>query len=308
MRRLLLTAVAGLALAVTAPALALANGGGKGGDGSTTFGGTTVEKGVATLVSNTGNTSTTDDYSGVTVPLPAGLTLAQITQLSAEYNVTDDDCAGGSPRFAINYGPNKNVFVYFGPSPNFTGCAQNTWSSTGNLVGTADSGRVDTSQLPGGSVNSTWAQAIALTGTQAITSISLVVDGSWKFTDKEQTVLVRNVKLNDKTYFAPKHTKPVKPKPWQLCKTQAAAIGSRSAFQALWGKHGRWNAHGKCTSAMKKSPNPTATQEQILAAIASCKAEGLQGTALGDCVAARDGVAATPTERKWKKHKSKKRP
>ena len=114
MRRLLLTAVAGLALAVTAPALA--NNGG-GSDGSTTFGGATVDKGVATLVSNTGNTATTDDFSGVTVPLPAGLTLAQITQLSAEYNVTDDDCAGGSPRFAINYGPNQNVFVYFGPSP-----------------------------------------------------------------------------------------------------------------------------------------------------------------------------------------------
>ena len=46
MRRLLLTAVAGLALAVTAPALALANNGGgnKGSDGSTTFGGATVER------------------------------------------------------------------------------------------------------------------------------------------------------------------------------------------------------------------------------------------------------------------------
>ena len=306
MRRLLLTAVAGLALAVAAPALAN-NGGNKGSDGSTTFGGATVEKGVATLVSNTGNTATTDDFSGVTVPLPAGLTLAQITQLSAEYNVTDDDCAGGSPRFAINYGPNKNVFVYFGPSPNFTGCAQNTWSSTGNLVGTADSGRVDTSQLPGGSVNSTWAQAVVLTGTQAITSISLVVDGSWKFTDKEQTVLVRNVKLNDKTYFVPKKHDGTKTNPSKLCKAQAAAIGSRSAFNALWGKPGRWHGHGKCVSAMKKSQNAAATQEQILAAITSCKAEGLQGTALGNCVAVRDGVAATPTERKWK-HKSKKRP
>ena len=96
----------------------------------------------------------------MTLPLPAGLTLAQITQLSAEYNVTDDDCAGGSPRFAINYGPSKNVFVYFGCRRQLTGCAQNTWSSTGNLVGTADSGRVDTSQLPGGSVNSTWARRL----------------------------------------------------------------------------------------------------------------------------------------------------
>lgn len=307
MRRLLLTAVAGLALAVTAPALANNGGGHKGNDGSTLFGGATVEKGIATLTSNTGNAATTDDFSGVTLPLPVGLTLAQITQLSAEYNVTDDDCGGGSPRFAINYGPNKNVFVYVGPSPNFTGCAQNTWSATGNLVGTADSGRVDTSQLPGGSVNSTWAQAVVLTGTQPITSISLVVDGSWKFADKEQTVLVRNVKLNDKTFLVPKKGgKPTKSNASQQCKAQAAAIGSRSAFNALWGKYHRWNGHGKCVSAMKKSHNAGAAQEQILAAITSCKAEGLQGTALGNCVAARDGVAATPTERKDKKYKHKK--
>ena len=120
-------------------------------------------------------------------------------------------------------------------------------------------------------------------------------------------MLVRNVKLNDKTYFVPKQHDGTKTNPSKLCKAQAAAIGSRSAFNALWSKAGTWNGHGKCVSAMKKSKNAAATQEQILAAITSCKAEGLQGTALGNCVAARDGVAATPTERKGK-HKSKKRP
>jgi hypothetical protein len=291
MKRLVLAAFAALSLAVSAPALAA--------DGTTPFGAATVTDGVATLVSNTSNTVTTDDFSGVTLPLPAGLTLAQITQLSAEFNVTNDDCAGGSPRFQINYGPNKNMFVYLGPAPSFTGCAQDTWLATGNLVGTADQCRVDTSQLSPGTQCSNWAAALALVGSQAITSISLVVDGSWALADKEQTVLVRNVKLNDKTFLVPEAPKPPKTKvnPAKLCKEQITAMGSRAAFNELWSVSGTSNGFGKCVSSVAKARNAGATQEQILAAIESCKAKGLKGVALGRCVAARDGVAATATER-----------
>ena len=93
MRKFLIAAVAVFALAATAPAFAA---------DPTTFGGTaTITNGVATLVVEHVRANTpADDFGGVTFPLPAGLTLAQITQLSAEFNVTDDDCGGGSPRFA----------------------------------------------------------------------------------------------------------------------------------------------------------------------------------------------------------------
>jgi hypothetical protein len=309
MRKLLLAAVAALALAAAAPALAA--------DGSTTFGGATVENGVATLVANVGNASTTDDFSGVSLPLPSGLTLAQITQLSAEFNVTDDDCGASSPRFAINYGPNKNVFVYLGPSPNFTGCTKNTWISTGNLVGTSDALRVDTSQIPGGSVDSTWAKAVALIGNEPITSISLVVDASWNsptqtnpaFTDKEQTVLVRNVKLNDKTFLVPTTPKPPKLNPTTACKAQQAALG-RAAFNELWNKDGTSNGFGKCVSAAAKAQNVGAQNlstmhAKIMNASKTCKAKGLKGEKLGQCVAATDRVAATPTEAQENKGKAK---
>jgi hypothetical protein len=303
MKRFLLAAVAVLALTLGAPALAA--------DGTTTFGAATVNDGVATLVSNTSNTETADDFSGVTLPLPAGLTLAQITQLSAEFNVTNDDCAGASPRFQINYGTNKNMFVYLGPAPAFTGCAQETWLSSGNLVGTADQCRVDTSQLSPGTQCSTWAAALALVGTQPITSISLVVDGSWALADKEQTILVRNVRLNDKTFLAPEAPKPPKTKvnPAKLCKAQITAMGSRAAFNELWSVSGTSNGFGKCVSSVAKARNAGATQEQILAAITSCKARGLKGAALGRCVAARDGVTATATESKeHQKAKKAKKP
>src|SRR5688572_2063584 len=213
MRRLLLAAVAALALAAAAPALAA--------DGSTTFGGATVENGVATLVANVGNASTADDFSGVTVPVPTGLTFGQITELSSEYNVTDDDCGAGSPRFQVKVG-GKNVFIAFGPPATLTGCAKNTWLSTGNLTQAQKAEcRVDTSQFTGGTQCSSWAEAVALLGSQLVESVSLVVDSSWNsatqtnpaFTDKEQTVMVRNVKLNDKTFFAPTTPKPAKVNP-----------------------------------------------------------------------------------------------
>ena len=92
MKALLVTAVTALALAFSGSALAA---------DPTTFGAATIDGGVAKLVSDTSVANTpNDDFSGVTLPLPAGLTLAQVTQLSTEFNVTDDDCAAGSPRFA----------------------------------------------------------------------------------------------------------------------------------------------------------------------------------------------------------------
>jgi hypothetical protein len=288
MKTFVLTVVAVLGLAFSGSALAA---------DPTTFGGATIDDGVAKLVSDTSVANTpNDDFSGISLPLSAGLTLAQITQLSADFNVTDDDCAGGSPRFVVNYSAGQSFSVYFGPSPNFTGCMPNSWLSTGNLVGTAEALRVDTSHLPGGSVNSTWAQALALVGNQPITSINLIVDSSWKFADLEQTVLVKSVKLNNETFLVPKAEK-AKLNPAKLCKEQLAAAGSRSAFNELWSVSGTSNGFGKCVSSVAKARNAGATQAQILAAIASCKAKGLKGAALGACVASRDGVAATLTEK-----------
>ena len=293
-------AIAALAFAA-APALAA--------DGTTTAGGATITGAGATLVANTGNASATDDFSAVSVPVPAGLTFGQITQLATEFNVTDDDCFAGSPRFAIKVG-DKNVFVYLGPAGTFTGCTPNTWISSGNLVGTADACRVDTSQIAPGTQCSTWAAAVALLGSQAVQSVSLVVDASWTgsaspaFADKEQTVLIRNVQLNDKTYLVPK-AKAGKVNPAKLCKAQLAAIGSRSAFNELWSTNAKSNGFGKCVAAVAHARNAGATQQSILAAIDSCKAKGLKGAALCSCVYARDGAVATKTEQGERKAKAK---
>lgn len=227
MKKIILLASAALALAVTAPALA--NGGdgsdkgnGKGKDKGhethkgkdrgkakvTGFGGATLSKRGAVLVANTGNASTADDFSGITIPVKSDLTFGDIKRLSTLFNVTDDDCGAGSPRFQIRVG-GKNVFVALGPSGTLAGCAKDTWISSGNLTeATAAECRVDTSQYAPGTQCNSWAGAAALLGSQRVESISLVVDASWAgstnpaFADKEQTVLVKKVSLNGKTYLA----------------------------------------------------------------------------------------------------------
>ena len=289
MRKLLLAAVAALALATAAPALAAE---------PTTSGSATITNNVGTIVSNTSVPNTpADDGGAITFPIASGLTLGQITQLSAEFNVTDDDCSAGSPRFVINYGPNKNVVVYLDPTPAVSGgCTANTWLSTGNFVGTAVPCAVDTSQIsPGTQCTATWASAVTLMGSQPILSISLVVDSGWSQADQEQTVQFRTVKINNDTFL----TTPTPPTPTtnaaKFCKAQRAAMGT-AAFNELWHINAQSNGIGKCVSATAKARNASAQQTQIMNASKSCKAQGMRGAKLGQCVAARDNVAATKTE------------
>lgn len=288
MKRLLVTlacALGALALAPTALAQSFSLEGG-------------AEAGVGNvkLVSNLADAPTTNDASWIDFDVPAGLTFSGLTTLRTEFDVTDDGCGGGSPRFQINVG-GKNVFVYLGPSPSFTGCALNTWTSSGNLVGTSDACRVDTSQLSPGTQCTTWAAAVALLGSQTVTGIQLVADAGWFFADKEQTILVRSITINGQTFVTPQQ--PVKQNPAKLCAAQRASLGG-GVFNELWGTNANSrNAFGKCVSAMakaKRAGTMAQTQEAITNAVAACKAEGLSGAELGACASQRDGLAATPND------------
>jgi hypothetical protein len=213
------------------------------------FGGAVAGSSSVSLTSDLTDASTTNDFSGIKLTLPAGTTFADLKTLSAEFNPTAGGCGGGSPRFSIQLASGKNVFVYFGPSPNFTGCALNTWQSTGNLIGNTDTGRYDTSQVQAGTQSNTYAGALALVGSQQVTEIDLVVDSGWFFTPKMQTVLVRNVQVNDQTFFAPASGGGGKTKsPAQLCKAERASLGA-AAFEKKYGaNHNMKNAMGKCVS------------------------------------------------------------
>ncbi len=179
---------------------------------SSLFGGASQGADNVVLVSNTGNATTTDDYSGVNFDDANGTTFGSLSTLSTDFNVTDDNCGAGSPRFQIAIDKNNdnvsdgNIFVYLGPSPSFTGCSQNTWLSSGNLIGNNDAGRWDFTQL-GGPLG-TYSQAPADVLAGKILSISIVTDSGWSAAasggDSEQTTLIDNVMINNASYnFSP---------------------------------------------------------------------------------------------------------
>ena len=172
---------------------------------SSFFGGAAFGPGHVILTSdlsdNPGNTA--NDFSGIAFDDANGVPLASLATLATEYNVTDDDCLAGSPRFQVRLdmdsdgldtGADKNLFVYIGPFPSFSGCTPDTWVSTGNLIASPDL-RFDTSQMIGGTFYDSFAGALALAGGKNILDISLVVDSGWGFVDEEQTVLVDDVTI-----------------------------------------------------------------------------------------------------------------
>lgn len=150
-----------------------------------------IDNGIM-LTSDLTNVSETDDASGLSFVVPTGMTFADLRTLSTDYDVTDDDCGGGSPRYQIGVQTDsgvRNIFVYIGPVPNFTGCADGM-QTTDNMIGTTDQ-RFDLSQL-GGNPYSTYEQARSLAGNMAIANIQFLVDGGWLFADQEQTVIVQD--------------------------------------------------------------------------------------------------------------------
>lgn len=142
----------------------------------------------------------TNAGSSVLFELDNTLTFAELTTLSADFNVTDDDCTNGSPRFSIGLNTEsgvKYVFAYLGPTPNYQGCTADTWTSSGNLL--AAGLNIDTSQL-GGTFYDTTENALATYGGLSVAEVLLVVDAGYAFEDGEQTVLVDNVVINDTTF------------------------------------------------------------------------------------------------------------
>jgi len=143
-------------------------------------------------------------YGGVAWIPTDTTTFADLTALSSEFRVVEGDCGGGAPRFSVGIDTNGDgsrdgsVFVYFGPYPNFTGCGTD-WQSTGELIGSTEL-RFDTSQV-GGTFYDDYAGALALVGSDTVTSIALVVDAGWMF--GTQTVLVDDVTVNDNVLSNP---------------------------------------------------------------------------------------------------------
>jgi hypothetical protein len=270
---ILLTVVATASLALAGVASAAT---------ATLFGSATVEGDHVKIVSDTAVPSTpVDDFGGVTFGGTGVTDFNSLTTLQAEYNVTDDACKGGAPRFEIDFaGTTNNLFVYLGTHNATTGefdCAANTWLDSGNLITSTDV-RFDTSKFAGGTFYDTYAHAKTLLGTTAIEAIRFVVDGGWSLTDKEQTVLLRKATVNTSVFT---WTTPVTPptglNPAWTCKTFKAQHPTE--FAAMFGTDA--NAYGKCVSHFAKTRS-----DAVAAAKVACKSVKT-AKAKAKCVAAK---------------------
>jgi hypothetical protein len=226
---------------------------------------------------NTGNNAGAVRFTGTGVT-----TFDSIKTLSAEFNVTDDACLGGSPRFEVDFaGTTNNLFVYLGTHNAVTGqfdCTANSWISSGNLV-VGNAPRFDLTKF-GGPFYGTHAQAKALVGALSVDEIRFVVDGGWAFADKEQTVLLRTATINDHVFTFKRP--PGMLNPAQACKALRVQVGAMN-FVNMWGTNAnKRNAFGKCVSHMARLQS-----HAVGSAKDSCKAKGKKGGEHKACVVAK---------------------
>lgn len=254
-----------------------------------TLSGTAVVEGDhVKIVSDWSDADTANDRGAVTFTNTGVTDFNSLTTLTAVFNVTDDACLGGSPRFEVDFaGTDNNLFIYLGTYNAATGqfdCAQNAWISSGNLIGTPDTDlRYDTSKFVAGTQYNTYANAKTLLGSMAIEAIRFVSDSGWAFADdKEQTVLLRTATVNSSVFefgTAARMDNPAK-----ICKAMRAEMGE-AAFMAQWGTNAnKRNAFGKCVSHHAKMQ-----RQATVAAQKACS--GLRGQERRQCVAT--GAAAT---------------
>jgi hypothetical protein len=183
-----------LALSAAVPALASAAGYTFFGAATYVSPGDASNRAVQLIADGNANPAV---YSGVDYSVPSSLTINNLNELGTDYDFTASSCGVGSPRFGISLAeyPDKTIFVYIGPPPNYTGCIPNMWTPTGNLL--SPGSFVDTAQLPGGSPYDTWAAAQARYSGDTVNDIFVVADYG---PTGSQTVLIDNTDVNGTVY------------------------------------------------------------------------------------------------------------
>ena len=131
------------------------------------------------------------------------LSFYELDRLVAAYEFTLGDCVGGSLRWSVGVDTtgdgirDGSVFIYYGGMASFTECTSANDGSGLNMIGTSEA-RYDLGQF-GGPFYGTYAEALGVLGTDAVTRASLVLDSGWA-TTAGQRVIVTSAGVDDEGY------------------------------------------------------------------------------------------------------------
>lgn len=151
------------------------------------------------LASDLSDADTANDASSITFdPEDATLTVSELTNLTAVYEVVEGNCGGGALRWSIDTAAG-NVFVYYGAAPSFTDCSGAEGQSGINVL-SLDDARVDSSQVYPGTQSNTWDAFVAANPELVVESVILVADGAWSQPDQVQSFAIESATVNDNTF------------------------------------------------------------------------------------------------------------
>jgi hypothetical protein len=173
-------------------------------------------------------------YAGIYEQITATLTVSQLIDLEANYQMTQGTFGGGAPRFSLidtTNNPNNEAYIYWG-TPTGGGGFTDSNAGSPNLNGTGNYADLTSTDLRVavngfGGINAlntyvTWSQFVAEAGTVDIGYISLDLDGGFTGT---QQMSVDNFTING-TVVSNQASPVPEPGSVALLLTVAALIGS----------------------------------------------------------------------------------
>ena len=153
----------------------------------------------------TSDPSDSTPYGGLRFQFTTPTTLGSITQLSADFQMTQGTIGGGAPRFTIFDSSFNSAYVYFGTplgGGSFSDANPGANQNTGNVVADAAL-RVYVNGFDGqstGNTGQTYAQFLVDHSSALVSYIYLDVDGGYGAT---QQALLNNFTVNNDVMMAP---------------------------------------------------------------------------------------------------------
>jgi hypothetical protein len=146
-------------------------------------------------------------YTSANDPADTTLTLNTLTELSADYEMTESTFGNGAPRFTIFDFNGNSAYIYWGTTSNgfnFTDPNAGNWANTGNYADpTSSELRVELNGFGGQNTPNTpetYAEAEATVGNTEIQYITVDLDGGTM--NNTQQMLVDNFTVNDESFDA----------------------------------------------------------------------------------------------------------